>query len=183
MFGKTVHKTNVEIKTGVETFFSKAFHKFHIAIWSCMKFEDVLEVLPMFMLENFLDCFVFIWGHEQCSKTFGEISSRSHYYFKIWNVYIMLTMGKIMERRIKHYWLMMNLTRPFEIWNGLVFFLNHSGDRSCQRIRYNGWIYHPIMATFGWIAIGQNSSSSLWFMVKYSKPCLSSSSKSYYWFL
>jgi hypothetical protein len=40
--------------------------------------------------------------------------------------------------------LMMNLARPFKIWNGLVFFLNHSGDRCCQRIRYNGWTYHPI---------------------------------------
>jgi hypothetical protein len=47
-----------------------------------MKFEDVLEVLPMLMLESFLDQFVFIWGREQCSKTFGEISPESHCYLK-----------------------------------------------------------------------------------------------------
>jgi hypothetical protein len=53
-------------------FWRKAFLKFHIAISSCMKFEDVLEILPMFMLESFLYWFIFIWGHEQCSKMFGE---------------------------------------------------------------------------------------------------------------
>jgi hypothetical protein len=47
-----------------------------------MKLEDVLEVISMFVLENFLDWFVFIWGCEQCSKTFGEISLRPHYYSK-----------------------------------------------------------------------------------------------------
>jgi hypothetical protein len=82
VFGKNVDKTNVEIKVGVENFLSKAFQKFHIAIWSCMKLEDVLEVLPMFMPENFFYQFVFIWGCEQCSKTSREISSRSHYYLK-----------------------------------------------------------------------------------------------------
>jgi hypothetical protein len=55
MFGKNVDQTKVEVKTRVENFISKAFQKFHIVIWSCMKLEDVLEVLPMFMLESFLD--------------------------------------------------------------------------------------------------------------------------------
>jgi hypothetical protein len=47
-----------------------------------MKLENVLEVLPLFMPKSFLDQFVFIWGCEQCSKTFGEISPKSHYYVK-----------------------------------------------------------------------------------------------------
>jgi hypothetical protein len=55
VFGKNVDKTKVEVKAYVEIFLSKAFQKFHIAIWSCMKFEDVLEVLPMFMPKSFLD--------------------------------------------------------------------------------------------------------------------------------
>jgi len=46
----------------------------------CMKLKDVMEVLPMFMLENFVDRFVFIWGCEQCSKTTNQISPESHYY-------------------------------------------------------------------------------------------------------
>jgi hypothetical protein len=55
MFGKNVDMTKVEVRARVESFLNKAFQKFHIAIWSCMKLEDVLEVLPMFMLESFLD--------------------------------------------------------------------------------------------------------------------------------
>jgi hypothetical protein len=64
MFGKNVDQTKVEVRARVENFFSKAFQKFHITIWSCMKLEDVLEVLPMFMPESFSDQFVFIWGCE-----------------------------------------------------------------------------------------------------------------------
>jgi hypothetical protein len=41
MFGKKVDKTKVEVKAGIKNYLSKAFQKFHIAIWSCMKFEDV----------------------------------------------------------------------------------------------------------------------------------------------
>jgi hypothetical protein len=47
-----------------------------------MKPEDVLEVLPMLMVESFLDQFIFIWGREQCSQTSSEISPMSHYYLK-----------------------------------------------------------------------------------------------------
>jgi hypothetical protein len=82
VFGKNVNKTKVEVKIGVKFFLSRAFQKFHIIIWSCMKLEDVLEVFPMLMPKSFLDRFIFIWGHEQCSKTFGEISPKSHYYLK-----------------------------------------------------------------------------------------------------
>jgi hypothetical protein len=55
MFGKNVDKTKMEIKVEVVNFLSKAFQKFHIAIWSCVKLEDVLEIFPMLMLESFLD--------------------------------------------------------------------------------------------------------------------------------
>jgi hypothetical protein len=47
-----------------------------------MKLEDVLEVLPMLMLENLLDQFVFIWGCEQCSKRSSEISPQVSLLFK-----------------------------------------------------------------------------------------------------
>jgi hypothetical protein len=72
----------MEVRVRIKKFLSKAFPKFHITIWSCMKFEDVQEVLPMLMPKSLLDRFVFIWGCEQCSKMFGEISPRSHYYLK-----------------------------------------------------------------------------------------------------
>jgi hypothetical protein len=67
VLGKSVNKTKVGVKAKMENLLSKAFQKFHITIWSYMKLEDVLEVLPMLMLESFLDQFVFIWGCEQCS--------------------------------------------------------------------------------------------------------------------
>jgi hypothetical protein len=82
VFGKIVNKTKVEVRARVENFPIKAFQTFHITIWSCMKLEDVLEVLPMFMFESFLDWFVFIWGREDCSKTFDEFSPGSHYYLR-----------------------------------------------------------------------------------------------------
>jgi hypothetical protein len=83
VFGRNVNKAKMEVRAGVEDFLVKAFEKFYLAICFYMKLEDVLEVFPMFMPENFMDRFVFIWGHEQCSKTIGgKISPGSHYYFK-----------------------------------------------------------------------------------------------------
>ncbi len=82
MFGKNIDKKKMGVKTRVEDFVSQAFKYFYIVILSCMKLGDVLEVFPMFMLETFLELFIFIWGHEQCSKTFGQISLGSHYYLK-----------------------------------------------------------------------------------------------------
>jgi hypothetical protein len=99
---KNVNKTKVEVKSGIENFLSKAFQKFHIAIWSCMKFEDVLELFPMLVPKSFLDQFVFIWGHEQCSKTSNEISPESHYYLKDLKHVYYGCHGKDYERRIKH---------------------------------------------------------------------------------
>jgi hypothetical protein len=55
-------KWKLELKCGF--FLMKAFEKFYVAIWSCMKLEDVLEVLPMPMFENFMDRFIFICGRE-----------------------------------------------------------------------------------------------------------------------
>ncbi len=73
MFGRNVNKAKVEIRAKMEDFLAKAFEKFYVAIWSCMKLEDVLEVFQMFMPNFFVDWFVFIWGHEQCFKTVNQI--------------------------------------------------------------------------------------------------------------
>jgi hypothetical protein len=82
MFGKNIDRSKVEMKKRVEHFFFQVFKYFYIVIWSCMKLEDVLEVLPMFILETFLEWFVFIWGHQQCSNTSGQISPGFYYYLK-----------------------------------------------------------------------------------------------------
>jgi len=80
-------------------------------------------------------------------------------------------------RRIKYYSLTMNLTRCSKIPNGVVFFLNHLGDRYCQRTKCNGWKSHFIcghlIEQFKFIMILWSSILSL----------ESSSSKNYYWFL
>jgi hypothetical protein len=53
MFRKNVDMTKMEVKVRMEKFLAMAFKKFYISIWSCMKFEDLLKILPMFMLSCF----------------------------------------------------------------------------------------------------------------------------------
>jgi len=47
MFGINIDSTKVEIRARMEHFLSTTFEHFYIRIWSCMKLEDVLKVLPM----------------------------------------------------------------------------------------------------------------------------------------
>ncbi len=53
VFRKNIDKSKVEV--GVKHFLAHAFEKFYIAIWSCMKLEDVFEVFPMLILDMFVD--------------------------------------------------------------------------------------------------------------------------------
>ncbi len=55
MFGKNIDSNKVKVKAGMKHFFACAFENFYIAIWSYMKLEDVLEVLPMLISNTFLD--------------------------------------------------------------------------------------------------------------------------------
>jgi hypothetical protein len=64
--------------------------------------------------------------------------------WRIWNECIMFVLDYFMGRKIKHYWLMMNLPKCFKILNGLVFFLNHLGDKCCQITRCIGWTSHHV---------------------------------------
>ncbi len=131
VFGRNVDKAKVEVRAGVEDFLAKAFEKSYITIWFCMKLEDVLEVLPMFMLENFVDWFIFISRREQCLKIVGQISPKFHYYLKDLKHIYYGCMNCCMERRIQHYSWTMNLARHCIIPNGVVNFLNHLGDKCC----------------------------------------------------
>jgi hypothetical protein len=49
-----------------------------------------------------LEQVIFIWGHEQCSKTFGQISLGLIIVWRIQNECIMLVLDYFMGRRIKH---------------------------------------------------------------------------------
>jgi hypothetical protein len=64
VFRRNVDKAKMEVRTRMEDFLAKAFEKFYVEIWSYMKLKDVLEVLAMLMLENFIGWFFFIWEHE-----------------------------------------------------------------------------------------------------------------------
>jgi len=55
MFGRNIDKSKVKVRAGVKHFLVHAFENFYIAIWSCMKLEDVLEVLPMLISNTFLN--------------------------------------------------------------------------------------------------------------------------------
>jgi hypothetical protein len=135
MFGRNVDKAKLEVRFGLENFLAKAFKKFYIAIWSCMKLEDVLEILPMLMFDNFMDWFVFIWGREQCSKMFSEI----YYYLKdlkhVYYNYHKLPYEKEDQTLLIDDEPSNMLWNPN--WSG--FFFNHSRDKPCQRSRCNDW--------------------------------------------
>ncbi len=71
VFGRNINKSKMKVSWREHLFFNTLKY-FYIVNWFYVKLEDVLEVLAMFIPENFLDQFVFIWGCEQCSKTFGD---------------------------------------------------------------------------------------------------------------
>jgi hypothetical protein len=55
MFGRNINKSKVKVRARVKHFLVHAFDKFYIAIWSCMKLENVFEVFPMPILNKFVD--------------------------------------------------------------------------------------------------------------------------------
>ncbi len=62
--GRNIDGTKVEARARIQHFFNPVFKKFYIGIWSCMLIEDVMEVLNLLLLQDFIDQFVFIWGRE-----------------------------------------------------------------------------------------------------------------------
>jgi hypothetical protein len=58
--GGAIDSTKVEARIGVQHFFSHAFKKIYIVIWSYMLIEDVMEILILLLLQIFIDQFVFI---------------------------------------------------------------------------------------------------------------------------
>jgi hypothetical protein len=47
-----------------------------------MWLEGVMQVLPLLVPQTFVDQFVFIWGCEQCTKTFGQLNTWTYYYVR-----------------------------------------------------------------------------------------------------
>jgi hypothetical protein len=184
VFGKNVKKTKVEIRPGVNFFLSKAFQKFHITIGFCMKLEDVLEVLPMLMPKSFLDWFIFIWGLEQCSKMFGEISLKSHYYLKDLKCVYYVCCGKDYGKE-EQTWMIDN--KPSKAhrnpkWIGL-FLESFRGQmlskNKVQWLDLPSRLWPPLVR----LPLAKTIQVHYDFMVKYFKPPSGYSSKNYSWFL
>jgi len=68
VFGRNINKSKVEVRTGIKHFLSNVFLKFYIVIWSWMKLEDVLKVLPMFkdFWSNYSGVLLLYKGFETC---------------------------------------------------------------------------------------------------------------------
>ncbi len=140
-----------------------------ILTWAKWKWEHEYNISSLRCSNTFTFQFGLVWSWRMCWKffpcsclklswsglfSFGDMSNAPKclakfplsliIIWKIWNKCIMLVLDYFMERRIKHYWLTMNLPKRFRIRSGVVFFLNHLGDKCCQRTRCNGWTSHHI---------------------------------------
>jgi hypothetical protein len=80
--GKNIDSHKLEAKVGVQHFLVRAFKRFYIAIWLYMLIEDIMEVLTLLLLQDFINQFVFIWGREYCSTTSGQFTTGIYYCFK-----------------------------------------------------------------------------------------------------
>jgi hypothetical protein len=60
MRGSNIDRTKVESRARIQHFLIYALKRFYIGIWSCMLIEDVMEVLTLLLLQDFIDQFVFI---------------------------------------------------------------------------------------------------------------------------
>jgi hypothetical protein len=100
----------------------------------------------MFILETFLEQFVFIWGHEQCSNISNQISLGSYYYLNDLKIVYYnchgLPYGKEDQTLLIDDEPSKVLRNPK--WND--FKKNHSGDKCCQITRCNDWTSYHICA-------------------------------------
>jgi len=153
------------------------------AIWSCIKFEDVLEVLPMFILEKFMDWFVFIWGHELCTKTVSQISPMCHYYLKDLKCVYYGCHGLLYGKEDQT--LLIDDEPSKVLWKSKcsgLFLKSFKGQtlskNKVQWLDLTSCLWPPLVG----LALPKTTQVHYDFMVKYFKPQLSSSLKDYYWF-
>jgi hypothetical protein len=58
--GRNIDRTKMEARARIQHFLIHAFKKFYIGIWSYMLIEDVMEILTLLLLQDFIDQFFFI---------------------------------------------------------------------------------------------------------------------------
>jgi hypothetical protein len=143
-----------------------------------MKLEDLLEGFPILIPNIFLERFAFIWGLEQCSKMFSQISPRSYYYLK--------------DLKIMHY----NCCGLPYGKEDHTLLIDNKPNKALRNPKRNGFFFEsfkgPMLSKnkVQWLDLTSRLCLSLLelllaeticvhydCMVKYFKPCLSSSSK------
>jgi hypothetical protein len=117
------------------------FNYFYIIIWSCMKFEDVLKKFPMLILEFFFDWFVSFGDMNNVLKCLMKFHPGPIIIKGFETSVLCLLWTTLRERRSN---ITMNPTRCFWLRSGVIFFVNISGDKYCNRTRCNGWTLHLV---------------------------------------
>jgi hypothetical protein len=83
--GSNIDICKLESRLGVQHFLFPTFKKNYVVIWSYMLLEDVMQNFPLLVLQTFVDQFVLICGCQQCTRTLGQFTLKTHYYFKDFN--------------------------------------------------------------------------------------------------
>jgi hypothetical protein len=161
MFGKNVDKAKVEVRPRVEEFLVRHLKSFMLVLyetWGYAGGSSNAHAWKFYGLVHF-----HLGTRIMLQEGWSNFSQVPLLFIGFGNAFIMVVMNCLMGRRIKDYSLTMNLTRQSIIPNGVVFFLNHLGHKCYKKkgVMVGPWI--SFVATFSWIAIGQNNSSSLWF--------------------
>jgi hypothetical protein len=63
----------VKAKARVQHFYFKYSKKVILQFGLYMLLKDVMQVFLLLIPQIFIDQFVFIWGCEQCARTFGQL--------------------------------------------------------------------------------------------------------------
>jgi hypothetical protein len=104
-----------------------------------MLLEDVMEVLTLLLLQDFIDQFVFIWGHEQYVMTLSQFIVGNYYCLKDLNHVYFACQGLPYGKEDQTLLINDEWTKLFEIPRKVFFFKSVIEDISSPRIRGNGW--------------------------------------------
>ncbi len=130
-------------------------------------------------VQSFLDRFVFFWGCEQCSKMFSKISPGFHYYLKDLKCVYYACHGKDYGKEDQTLLINNEPNKVFQNskWIGLYFESFKGQMLSKNKVQWLDLPFHlwPHLVGLHW-------PKQFKFIMTF-KPCLSSLSKSYSWFL
>jgi hypothetical protein len=92
----------------------------------------------LLMPKTFVDQFMLFGDVNNAMQEWVSLHTPFITTWRTWIEFTLLAEVCLMRTRIKHYSLMMHLAKPFEIQNGVDFYLNHSKDVNYPKTRHNG---------------------------------------------